>query len=331
MSNNMPPERTGVSNGKDAPREIFKKPHLEPPQIIEKLRKQGMIVDPRTALPYLQTVGAYRMKGYWYQWQDLNTKAFHEGAHFDQVIERYEFDRELRRLVADQLERVELAARVCISNVLSKYEGPHWFLNEQLFKLDDPDNGARKKSFLAKVTDEVQWMAHKPFIAHYRSKYSQPELPPSWAISECLSFGSWSTAYAKLNVPSYKKEISRRFRVEDVRVFTSWLHAMSVMRNTVAHHGRILGAMTSVTPQSYRQRDLSFSSDQARTFFVTATVLNYLCASIKHGSGLKAALLDLFARYPRVPVCEGLGFPPDWCEHPVWQGGIARSSQSGRR
>jgi len=61
MSNNMPPERTGVSNGKDAPREIFKKPHLEPPQIIEKLQKQGMIVDPRTALPYLQTVGAYRM------------------------------------------------------------------------------------------------------------------------------------------------------------------------------------------------------------------------------------------------------------------------------
>jgi len=331
MSNNMPMERTGVLSDSNASKGVFQKPHLEPSEIIEKLQKQGMIVDPKTALPYLQTVGAYRMKGYWYQWQDLNTKAFHKGAHFDQVIERYEFDRELRRLLADPLERVELAARVFISNVLSKHEGPHWFLNEQLFSRNDPGNGATKKSFAARVTDEVQRMEHKPFIVHYRSKYSQPALPPSWAISECLSFGSWSTAYAKLDVPSYKKEISRRFRVEHVYVFESWLHAVSVMRNTVAHHGRILGAMTSVTPKSYRQRGLSFSPDQARTFFVTATVLNYLCASIKHGSDLKIALLDLFTRYPRVPAREGLGFPPDWCEHPAWQGGIARSSKSGRR
>jgi hypothetical protein len=46
------------------------------------------------------------------------------------------------------------------------------------------------------------------------------------------------------------------------------------MRNTVFHHGRLLGASTSVTPKSYHKRQLRFDGQQARTFFATATVIN---------------------------------------------------------
>ncbi|NYT61793.1 Abi family protein [Alcaligenaceae bacterium] len=59
----------------------------------------------------------------------------------------------------------------------------------------------------------------------------------------------------------------QRFKVREPDVFGSWLHALSVMRNTVAHHGRLLGAMAGVTPQEYHGWNLKFKRSQARTFF----------------------------------------------------------------
>lgn len=306
---------------------VFNKPHLEPLELIAKLRKQGMAIDSRSALPYLEQVGGYRMKGYWYQWLDQEEKVFRHHASFDQVIERYEFDRELRKITSDALERIELMVRAAISNVMSKHEGPHWFTKPELFKPvgrpaaegDQENRKQVKKPLLDRVADEVEWMARKPFIEHYRSKYCEPSLPPSWAISECLSFGSWSIAYPTLANSQYRKEICRRFRVEEPDVFRSWIHALSVMRNTVAHHGRLLGTMTSVTPREYRSWGLEFATDQSRTFFVTATVINFLCQSIKRGPEWKPELGVLFAKYPGIPIQQGLGFPEGWGNAPGWK------------
>lgn len=80
-----------------------------------------------SAVHYITQVGGYRMKSYWYQWLDPATKTFREGTHFDAVVERYEFDRELRRISAEVLESIEIMART-ISNVMSRHEGPHWFM-----------------------------------------------------------------------------------------------------------------------------------------------------------------------------------------------------------
>lgn len=49
-----------------------------------------------------------------------------------------------------------------------------------------------KKPLHELVTVEVSRMKRKPFIEHYRAKYHDPLLSPSWAISECLSFGPYS-------------------------------------------------------------------------------------------------------------------------------------------
>jgi len=275
-----------------------------------------------TALPYLTQVGGYRMKGYWYHWQDPTTKRFRDGSNFDAVIERYEFDRELRRITGDALERIELMVRSTISNVMSGHEGPHWFMKNELFTSSrsgaDAVHGPRD-SLMVRAAREVARMHRKPFIRHYVEHYDDPPLPPSWALCECLSFGTWSAAYPALANADYRKKIGRRFRVEDPDVLTSWLHAFSVMRNTVAHHGRLIGAQTGVTPREYRRRGLRFDKPQARTFFVVATVINYVCQGIHRGPRWKADLQAIFAKYPNVPIFGGLGFPTDWQDRPGWR------------
>jgi abortive infection bacteriophage resistance protein len=298
-------------------RKVFDKPHLESEELLTKLQNQGMTVDATTALPYLREVDAYRMKGYWYQWQNPETKMFRPGTHFDQIIQRYEFDRALRRISADALERIELMVRATMSNVLSRHEGPHWFTKDAIFLPRLPKRTPPKFTLLTKVQEEVERMRDKQFIAHYLGKYNAPALPPSWAISECLSFGSWSHAYAYLANVSYRKQISRRFGVELPDVFASWLHAFSVLRNTVAHHGRLLGTQTSVTPRDYRDRGLVFSKH--RTFFVTATAINYVCQRMVRGQCWKTELESLFSKFPSIPISDVLGFPLDWPERPGWR------------
>ncbi|MDH1303240.1 Abi family protein [Achromobacter sp. GD03932] len=306
------------------PRKAFDKPHLEPEALIVKLRGQGMVIDAKTALPYLRQIGGYRLKGYWYQWQDAETRRFRGHVHFDQVIRRYEFDRELRRITSDALERIELAVRTVMSNVLSRREGPHWFMKEDLFTWPQ---GWRHQTFLEKVRDEIDRVRKKPFIAHYRATYDSPEFPPSWVVSECLSFGSWTHAYKGLANGEYRKEISRRFGVEACAVFDTWLYAFAVLRNTVAHHGRLLGAQTSVTPGDYRKRGLSFN--RRRTFFVTASVISYIGARLGYGRSWEGDLQSLMERFPDIPVELGLGFPPNWREQPGWasQSSIPRLAQ----
>lgn len=320
MNNRAQPAQAGPRNGAGDARKVFDKKHLEPQELLLKLRKQGMVVNDATALPYLQQVGGYRMKGYWYHLQDSETKQFRADANFDDVIARYEFDRKLRRVTGDALERIELMVRSTITNVMSKHGGPHWFMNEDFFSKprNSGDGGSRPRSFIDRISEEVHRSKQKPFISHYQTRYATPELPPSWVISECLSFGSWSHAYPTIANVGYKKEISRRFRVEDPKVFESWLHAFSVLRNTVAHHGRLLGIQLGVAPRQYVKRGVKFEQGKARTFFATAAVINYVCQSIKRGPRLRMDLKALFAENPGIPLEHALGFSPGWEDLPLW-------------
>lgn len=289
-----------------------------------------MVVKDETALPYLEQVGGYRMKGYWYHLQDPETKLFRAKANFDDVIARYEFDRKLRRVTGDALERIELMARSAITNVMSNHGGPHWFLNKELFAEPQPTagDGRRKKTLLERMADEVEWHKQKPFITHYRDRYNEPALPPSWVISECLSFGAWSTAYLSIVNLDHRKEISRRFKVEDAPIFASWLHALSVLRNTVAHHGRLLGVQPGVTPKQYVKRGVTFQQGNPRSFFANATVIHYVCQRIKRGPRWKTDLEALFAENPGIPLYDALGFPPGWEELPVWNPGASPNARS---
>ncbi len=105
----------------------FNKPASSPEQLLQKLERQGLVVDDARrewALSYMRFVGGYRLKGYWYHLVDPVTKAFPAGHRFEQIVSRCEFDRELRALTMAAIERLEIAVRVVMANYLM------WYLNK---------------------------------------------------------------------------------------------------------------------------------------------------------------------------------------------------------
>ncbi|MCD8062507.1 MAG: Abi family protein [Akkermansiaceae bacterium] len=79
----------------------------------------------------LQAVGYYRLSGYFYPFRrtaTLNGKRiklniFLTGARLKTVWNYYLFDRRLRFLIMDAIERVEIAFRVCVAYEWAKPSG----------------------------------------------------------------------------------------------------------------------------------------------------------------------------------------------------------------
>lgn len=294
----------------------FDKPHLSPDQILNKLERAGMVIDRTSALSYMHLVGGYRLKGYWFHLRNAETGSLLPGTSFADVIERYEFDRALRLITYQSLEQIEIAVRARIANFLSEKEGPHWFMNDALFKLEpDPEipGGFLPNPVYEKVQREVTQANRRPYVKHYLDRYSQPPVPPSWTTSECLSFGTWSKAYSHLLNPIFRVEIAKFFNVESSDVFKSWLHAISVLRNTVAHHGRLWRMRADVEPMSYKRKGVIPN----RSFFSLATVINYLLDNLDFPNNWAQRLKQTMAQYPGISP-EDLGFSDDWQQSPGW-------------
>lgn len=291
----------------------FAKHAATPEQLLAKLQSSGLIV-PNTehALAYLRYVGGYRLKGYWFQAVDATSKRFPLDYSFDHIIQRCEFDRELRAASIAAVDRLEVAIRTAMANYLSQAHGPHWFLDTRIFK---PTARWGMGRFIKKIEDEVDRAKGKQFVGHYLDHYDEPYLPPSWVISECVTFGLWSHTYAILRDPNDRKAIAMKFSVAQTEVFESWIHTLTVVRNIAAHHGQLLGVKLGVAPSNYKAKHIMFV--HPKSFFAAATVIHYLLNQTGLPHSWKTDLDSIFGKYPGVSTSD-LGFSPNWKTSTGW-------------
>src|SRR5688572_27548305 len=117
--------------------EPFLKPALSIHQHIEKLKARGLLIENEAeAAHYLKHISYYRLGPYLRAFQLPNKRpdhVFKPGTRFQDALKLYIFDRELRLIFLDVLERIEVSIRTCISNHMSETHGPHWFLQPNHF------------------------------------------------------------------------------------------------------------------------------------------------------------------------------------------------------
>ncbi len=83
---------------------------------------------------FLQNISYYRLKGYWWDMQaDVNLHNFKPYTYFEDIIDRYNFDRHLRLILFDAIERIEIALRTKMIYHFSVSYGGLWYLNGNLF------------------------------------------------------------------------------------------------------------------------------------------------------------------------------------------------------
>ena len=113
----------------------FSKPATSIPDQIALLSKRGMIIEDEVAARhYMRFISYYRLRAYWLPFEvpaeEDGDHAFRDGTRFEDVLTLYIFDRELRLLVLDAIERVEIALRAQWAHYMAMTHGPHGYLDQ---------------------------------------------------------------------------------------------------------------------------------------------------------------------------------------------------------
>lgn len=300
---------------------------------LQQLKDRNLTVtDEQAALHYLAQISYYRLSAYFLPYQKVKDR-FDDGTTFKQIIDTYSFDRALRLLIFDCIERIEIAIRTQFIYCMSMhYSDSHWQDNQSLFvkpfynsvgNLVDPYS-----DFQAIISRAKTARRPEVFIKHYIDTYQSPSNPPSWMCFELLTIGELSNLYRGLASKQDKARIAASFGLHHT-VFTSWLHSLTYVRNICAHHSRLWNRDLSVEPSRLEKPvgpwiSERYSFNNKRTFYLVC-VLKYFLIRVNPNNRLKEKLEDLFQKYHTVPL-KYIGIPADmegkildWQQEPLWR------------
>lgn len=234
-------------------------------------------------------------------------KTFLENTSFEDIVSLYEFDRRIRLLIIEETQKVEVALRTCISEHMANHHGSHWFMNLAVLS-----PAFEYEGFQARIKS-----AKELFISHYYARYQSPSLPPSWMITEVLTFGTWSRLFSDLFL-SDQKAIAQQFNVKSAEVMSSWFHSLSHLRNLCAHHNRVWNRRFQVfMPKDIKE--LKEHMAYKNTLYSRLCVIKHLTDKISFSNNLTERLVSLLDTAPKVVTLKQMGFLDDWQHHPLWK------------
>jgi len=298
---------------------------------LELIKSRGLIVkDEEKAKSLFSQISYFRLSAFFLPYQ-LEKDKFNTDVDFDQIVHTYSFDRELRLLVFDCIERIEIAIRTQMIYLMSrKYNNSHWQDDISLFK--EPYQNQLGYTFdpyneLQKLIIKATRAKHpEVFIKHYVKEYSAPKNPPSWMCFELLTIGQLSRVYNGLKENKDKQLIANFFGLSH-KVFTSWLHSLTYVRNICAHHSRLWNRDLAIEPMVLKKPKLAWVDKRfeinQRTFYFLCS-LQYLLKSANPNNRFKQKLLELFLKYPTIPI-QFMGIPSKdgillkWENEPLWK------------
>lgn len=290
---------------------------------VEKLKSRGLHVPNKTKAEFcLAQLNYYRFAAYCLPFeQDHNTHQFCVGTSFDDVLNLYVFDRELRLLVLDAIERIEVSLRTQLAYHLShQHVTAHPHLQPKIFQ-----NQAIYSECLSRLDSDIK-RSREEFIKHLTQKYEEPQ-PPIWAVVELMTMGQLSKWFSNIKTRSDRQAISRMYGLDE-KVMTSFCEHLSLVRNHAAHHARLWNRDVTKTPVLPRCGDPSLlgsllvlpdTDRRLRKLYNTFVMLAYLMNTICGGNHWTMRLKQLIHNTGIDPA--RMGFPSDWQQRSIWQSG----------
>ena len=291
----------------------------------DQLLSRGLIADRDELIARLKAVNYYRLSGYLHPYRVMDadgkpTDAYKPNTKLDEVWQRYNFDRRLRIILLDAIERIEVAVRTRLVFHFVHRHGPFGYtepLNLPGFK-----GLTEYMEWRTGLVEETHRAKNEQFVRHFNEKYGdQHKELPLWMLSELMSFGSMLRFSAAME-PDLKKAVAGEYGMPD-ELFASWLKAISVVRNICAHHSRIWNRVYGVKPTTphptkFANWHVEPQLPNDRVGY-TMAICYFWLGKITNTSRWRQRLFDLFDEFPEIPLTS-MGLPDTWHEHPLFRG-----------
>lgn len=298
---------------------IDKKPTTINEQI-QILKSRGLTIESESETShYLSHISYYRLGEYWHSMQEDKEKhIFKPNSKFYNVISLYCFDRELRSLLFNVIEKLEISLRTKLIYHLSHEFDPWWFQNFEIFS----DSRALVKT-LSGLEEEIARSKDPILKNHYKKHTDDKRFPPAWKTLEQTSFGALSKLYGNLkNTIKSKDTIAKEYGAVNHTYLPSWLQSIAQIRNYCAHHSRLWNRNLPGAPKLLSKPPFAWIDDVPKQheflkLYVHMCLMKYLLNIVAPGNHFTEKLMRLFQKYSNVDL-KALGIKENWKVADLW-------------
>lgn len=314
------------------------KPFRSYSDLARLLTSRGMeVADPLRAERKLAQVGYYRLSGFWFPAREfvrdqhgqvtlcnvtqkpLRQDAFMAGASFDSAFSLYLFDKKLRQLMLDAIERIEIHVRSIVAHEVG-YHDPLAYLDPRFINPRQTANwqdrrGRQRNTWNEWQTRQTEQInrSREDCIEWYRQNH---KAMPFWVVVEAWDFGVLSK-YFEILKGSHQNRIAARLGISNAKVLKDWLQEINTLRNRSAHHTRIWNQVASnpvpVLPTEAYFQGLVLDQNALSRLYGLISVIWFLLRQIGPGSQWLHQVADVIDTKPDLPGCPfaSLGLPSE--------------------
>lgn len=312
--------------------------------MVALLISRGMLItDKPKAELCLSRIGYYRLSAYWYPFRESKTETdpttggkrvvvmdnFKPDTKFTTVHDLYVFDKKLRLIVLDALERIEITVRTDIATLL----GIHGRLAHRDPKILHGNFARRAKAPGSPKTKLDTWLdrldkkfddSREDFAKHFKRKYPNDHLP-IWMAVELWDFGTLSHFISGLTVKD-KDALALTYGIPNGIMLESWIRCLNDIRNICAHHSRLWNRPLVSQPRwpsanaiAYLDHLQGDTHGQTR-LYAALVLLCFMLKKVNPTSTWAKRLSDHVATLPDNPyvTVHNAGFPVNWMTQPIW-------------
>ena len=252
----------------------YTKPPLTYAGQVALLQSRGLAVNSTDdAIQFLQHVNYYRFSAYCIPFQKLRD-VFLPNSTFEKIIELYRLDEELRNALLALLSPIEIFLRTRIVYELSHGWGAFAYYDPALFR-----DKAKHAQWIASLEEEIN-RGKETFLEHYKTKYNGFPRLPLWMTCEIMSMGSLSNLYSNL-LPDPQRRICSILEIHH-NVFGNWMHVITYLRNTCAHHGRLWNREFAIRPRiPDKDKQWTILGLDNKHLFASVAVAEWICHKVQ--------------------------------------------------
>lgn len=270
-------------------------------QILRLQNKKIIIDDPDACRSFLSQVNYYRLSGYYLPYMDREKNKCFRPTSFNRIVGIYHFDAELRSLLLETIETIEIFLRSQFSNYHSLKYGPEGYLDPNAFNSD-----FNYDSFMEHVEQCKKENAKNHVMLHHNRKYGGHF--PLWVIIEFFSIGTLSYFYKGLHNAD-KAYLAKELFNTNYQSVESWLRCLTDLRNCCAHYTRLYYRVFSALPKIPDTIDYK----PTRRLFAQICVLKFLYPEKSQWiSSFIDPLTALIEKYKSHILLKHLDFPDNW-------------------
>ncbi len=277
---------------------------------LEILRQRGLIIkSDKEAKEFLLHNNYYRISGYSLTLR--SNDSFFSKASFQNIVDIYCFDHEMRSLLLKHLETIEVTLKSVYAYEFSRINGPLEYLSPRCFTDADKHGEIIEKAKKQEVTRRTQ----EAFLKHF-SELNQ-ELP-LWVFVDLLTIANISVLYS-ISQADVKSAVAKHLcpGPKGEYLLGRFMHSLTILRNLCAHGGRLFNRLFEQKPKlSIRERKtLRIKEDGGEDnehLFSFVLVMKRLL-TVPDFEDMIKSIENLEKKYPFVAM-RYYGFPENWKE-----------------